>query len=193
MVTCSRDTATATLTLSSVFPPQFLLSSLFHELWTGDISTSTFNLFLEFDGWMWSCGWRIGGGGSNLQTFHYHITEPLTSANQPSNLSKPLSSHAFLLSCFLNYSFYIFLLIPTWHEKIWISRRSVSVCWVKVWSCYLMESWSYFTAWSYNEIGASKKSSTNLTNDTIYSGSKGMATGGLKSLDWYLLMLLLAS
>ena len=40
-----------------------------------------------------------------------------------------------------------------------------------------MESWSYFTAWSYNEIGASKKSSTNLTNDTIYSGSKGMATG----------------
>ena len=48
-----------------------------------------------------------------------------------------------------------------------------------------MESWSYFTAWSYNEIGASKKSSTNLTNDTIYSGSKWMATGGLKSLDWY--------
>ena len=56
-----------------------------------------------------------------------------------------------------------------------------------------MESWSYFTAWSYNEIGASKKSSTNLTNDTIYSGSKGMATAGIKSLDWYLLMLLLAS
>ena len=178
-----RYTVTATLTLSSLHSFFFLLCSMNYELEIFQLQHSTcfWNLTV-------GCEAADGGLGAGARTSRRFIIILL------SLLLLPTSQlvQTIIFAC-LPTRLFLKLFLLHLHEKIWMYRRSVSVCWVKVWSCYLMESWSYFTAWSYNEIGASKKSSTNLTNDTIYSGSKGMATGGLKSLDWYLLMLLLAS
>ena len=112
MVTCSRDTVTATLTLSSHHSFFFLLCSMNYELEIFQLQHSTcfWNLTVGCEA---GADGGLGAGAGASRRFIIILLSLLLLTNQASNLSKPLSSHAFLLSCFLNYSFYIFLLIPT--------------------------------------------------------------------------------
>ena len=101
-----RYTVTATLTLSSLHSFFFLLCSMNYELEIFQLQHSTcfWNLTVGCE----AADGGLGAGARTSRRFIIILLSLLLLTNQQSNLSKPLSSHAFLLSCFLNYFFYIY-------------------------------------------------------------------------------------